>query len=106
MIVADGRTGVRPWVSVSTSTTTRFKPLINNSIGNLLLKRLILAIGLAVETRNDFRRFHTSLQTENPTELAAMEAELAAWEIDHDKPDPYLLPKSSTISISSSVLSF
>ncbi|KZP14909.1 hypothetical protein FIBSPDRAFT_751237, partial [Athelia psychrophila] len=64
-------------------------------LGNLLLKRLILAIGLAVETRNDFRRFHTSLQTENPTELAAMEAELAAWEIDHDKPDPYLLPKSN-----------
>lgn len=69
--------------------------IANIYIGNLLLKRLILAIGSAVETRNDFRRFHTGLQKENPAELAAMETELAAWEADHDKPDPYLLPKSS-----------
>lgn len=53
---------------------------------------------MAVETRNDFRRFHAGLQKENPAELAAMEIELAAWEADHDKPDPYLLPKSSKTS--------
>lgn len=54
-----------------------------------------MAVGQAVETRNDFRRFHDGLQKENPDELAAMGAELAAWEADHDQPDPYLLPKSS-----------
>lgn len=65
----------------------------------MLLKRLILAIGMAIETRNDFKRFHAGLQEENTAELAAMEEELAAWQADHAKTDPYLLPKSSMISL-------
>ncbi|KZP22240.1 hypothetical protein FIBSPDRAFT_953081 [Athelia psychrophila] len=50
---------------------------------------------MAIETRNDFRRFHAGLQNENPAELTAMQAELAAWQTDHANPDPYLLPKSN-----------
>jgi hypothetical protein len=48
------------------------------------------------ETKKDFVKFDASLRKENPTEVATMESDLAAWEADHlSRPDPYRLPKSS-----------
>jgi hypothetical protein len=65
-------------------------------IGNLLLKRLLLATTQANETKEDFIKFDRSLREENPTEVATMESDLATWEADHSsRPDPYRLPKSS-----------
>lgn len=44
---------------------------------------------------NDFERFTTRLREEDPEELEAMSDELAEWEKDRTKPDPYRLPKFS-----------
>lgn len=63
--------------------------------GNLLLKRLLLAIPEAIRTANDFRRSNTRLREENPAEVEIMERELLDWELDHSKPDPYQVPRSS-----------
>ncbi|KAF7971126.1 hypothetical protein HWV62_22000 [Athelia sp. TMB] len=64
-------------------------------LGNLLLKRLILAIPQAIHSYNDFTRFTSRLREETPQELEAMEEELAEWEADRTKSDPYLMPKST-----------
>jgi hypothetical protein len=66
-----------------------------SSLGNLLLKRLLLAIPQANQTRKDFVDFDASLREENPEEVATVEQELEAWVVDKTKPDPYRLPKSS-----------
>ncbi|KIM82772.1 hypothetical protein PILCRDRAFT_7683 [Piloderma croceum F 1598] len=64
-------------------------------LGNLLLKRLLVAIPHAIQTCNDIVALTSSLRAENPDELTAMENELQAWEADKSKPDPYRLPKSN-----------
>lgn len=64
-------------------------------VGNLLLKRLILAIPQAIHLHNDFERFNARLREEDPVELEAMADELTEWEKDRKKPDPYRLPKFS-----------
>lgn len=63
--------------------------------GNLLLKRLILAIPQSIHSYNDYIRFTSRLHEQNPQELKVMQDELAEWEEDITKPDPYRLPKSS-----------
>jgi hypothetical protein len=73
-----------------------FVLLTLDHIGNLLLKRLLLATAQTDETKKDFVKFDASLHAENPTEVATMESDLAAWVDDHSsRPDPYRLPKSS-----------
>lgn len=77
--------------------------IVNNfSLGNLLLKRLLLAIPQAEQTRRDFVMFDASLRVDIPAEVAEMERELAAWEANRDRQisdksqqDPYRIPKSS-----------
>jgi len=66
--------------------------------GNLLLKRLLVAIPQAIQTRNDIVMLTSSLKAENPEELMAMEQALEDWEADKTKPDPYRLPKSSKLA--------
>jgi Kyakuja-Dileera-Zisupton transposase len=63
--------------------------------GNLLLKRLLVAITQANRSKKDFTLFDASLREENPEEVAKAERDLAAWNEDHSCPDPYRLPKSS-----------
>jgi len=67
----------------------------HSSTGYLLLKRLLVAIPQAIQTRNDFHALTKALKADNPEELIAMEAALEAWESDKTQPDPYRLPKSS-----------
>jgi hypothetical protein len=67
-------------------------------IGNLLLKRLLLAITQAIQTHNDFVILTENLKAEIPEELTAMRQALEAWEADQSQPDPYRLPKSSEFS--------
>ena len=69
-------------------------------VGNLLLKRLLVAIPQAIRTHNEFVTLNVSLRSENPEELAAMEQALVAWEADKTQPDPYRLPKSSMFRLS------
>ena len=77
--------------------------IVNNfSLGNLLLKRLLLAIPQAEQTHHDFVMFDTSLRVDIPAEVEEMERELAAWEANRDRQisdksqqDPYQIPKSS-----------
>ncbi|KZP12467.1 hypothetical protein FIBSPDRAFT_961413 [Athelia psychrophila] len=64
---------------------------------HLLLRRELLAIPEAIRTANDFKRFDTRLREQDPEETAAMEKELAEWEADKSKPDPYRLPKSNVM---------
>lgn len=68
-----------------------FSPLclLMQHTGNLLLKRLLLAIPQAISSCNDFKRFNARLRDEDPAELQAMELELAEWQEDRLKPDPY-----------------
>jgi len=66
--------------------------------GNLLLKRLLVAIPQAIQTRNDIVMLTSNLKAENPEELMAMEQALEDWEADKTKPDPYRLPKSSKLA--------
>lgn len=64
-------------------------------LGNLLLKRLVLAIPQAIHSYNDYERFTIRLRKEDAVELEAMQNELAEWEEDMTKADPYRLPQSS-----------
>jgi hypothetical protein len=48
--------------------------------GNLLLKRLLVAIPQTIQTRNDIVMLTSSLKAENPEELMAMEQALEDWE--------------------------
>jgi hypothetical protein len=69
---------------------------VNNlSLGNLLLKRLLMAIPRAEQSRRDFVMFNSSLRIEIPDEVEDMERELAAWEVNNSHRDPYQIPKSS-----------
>jgi hypothetical protein len=77
--------------------------IVNNfSLGNLLLKRLLLAIPQAKQTHHNFVMFYVSLHVDIPAEVEEMEWELAAWEANRDhqisdksQQDPYWIPKSS-----------
>lgn len=69
--------------------------IIDSSVGNLLLKRLLLAISRANQSRKDFTAFNESLQAEVPDEVKEAERAIAAWEKDKTQPDPYRVPKSS-----------
>jgi hypothetical protein len=71
-------------------------------LGNLLLKRLLLAIPKAQQSRCDFIDFDESLRADIPDEVEEMERDLAAWELNRDRRDsdktlrdPYQIPKSS-----------
>ena len=66
-----------------------------HKVGNLLLKRLLIAIPQAIQTRFDFKAFDKSLRQEMPAEVLKMEKALAAWVDDKSCPDPYCIPKSS-----------
>lgn len=71
------------------------RTLTHTSSGNLLLKRMVIAIPQAIKTTNDFRRFDTRLRLEKPKEVELMEKELADREGDQTKADPYQVPRSS-----------
>lgn len=75
--------------------TYSLQTVVDSQAGDLLVKRLLIAITQAKQSRQDFRNFDTSLRAEIPDEVKEMEAAVAAWEADHSKPDPYLMPKSS-----------
>lgn len=66
--------------------------------GNLLLRRLLVAIPEAQQTRRDFLKFTETLEAEDSDELVLMREELAAWTANKTQPDPYRLPKSSKSS--------
>lgn len=65
--------------------------------GKLLLKRLLQAIPKADEARRDFTLFDSSLRVDIPEEVASMEADIKAWELDKSLPDPYRVPKSGKL---------
>jgi hypothetical protein len=67
----------------------------NLSLGNILLKRFLMAIPRAEQSRHDFVMFDSSLRIEIPDEVEDMERELAAWEANNSHRDPYQIPKSS-----------
>lgn len=69
--------------------------LLTSWVGNLLLKRLLLAITQANASKFDFVRFDQSLREENEEEIMKWETDLAAWAENKSLPDPYCLPKSS-----------
>lgn len=69
--------------------------VLNSDVGNLLLKRLSLAIAQAAQSRGDFNDFDACLRQEIPKEVIKMEIKLAAWNEDRSSPDPYRTPKSS-----------
>lgn len=70
--------------------------IIDPSVGNLLLKCLLLAISQANQSRKDFTAFDESLRTEVPDKVKEAErAMIAAWEKDKAQPDPYRVLKSS-----------
>jgi hypothetical protein len=70
--------------------------LILKNVGNLLLKRLLVAITSAGTSKTDFVGFDSSLREENLAEVVKMQSDLDAWTKDHSsRPDPYRLPKSS-----------
>lgn len=69
--------------------------ILTLNAGNLLLKRLLLAIPQANQSKADFIVFDQSLREENLEEVLQMERDLAAWVKDKTRPDPYRLPKSS-----------
>jgi hypothetical protein len=63
---------------------------------------LLLAIPKAQQSRHDFVNFDRGLRAEIPDEVAEMERNLAAWELNRDRHDsdkalydPYQIPKSS-----------
>lgn len=59
------------------------------------MRRLVLAIPRAQNTRDDFENFDKSLREDIPEEVEQMAITLKLWEEDKAHPDPYLLPKSS-----------
>lgn len=77
--------------------------------GNLLLKRLLIAIHQTIRTHAEFKAYDASLREEYPAEIALAEKELAAWikETHGKKPcdcvaakysedaDPFRMPRSS-----------
>jgi hypothetical protein len=91
----------RKTMGLGTFSTTQPALLLRVSTGNLLLKRLLLAIPKAQESRHDFTNFDKSLRVEIPEEVKEMERDLAAWELNRDCRsgkncgDPYRIPKSS-----------
>lgn len=64
-------------------------------LGNLLLKRMLLAIPQAIQSRSDFVNFDECLRVDIPEEVDEMERALKAWEEDRSQGDPYRVPKSS-----------
>lgn len=94
MTVVGGLTGGRLLVSVRVKRSVMFRSLTSN-IGNLLLKRLLLAIPQAKQSREDFFHFDKGLREEIPHKVVEMEKGLAAWIEDKSCPDPYRVPKSS-----------
>jgi hypothetical protein len=67
----------------------------HHNIGKCLLKRLLIAIPQAKQTRFDFKTFDKSLCQDVLAEVLKMERVLAAWVDDKSCPDPYRIPKSS-----------
>jgi hypothetical protein len=63
--------------------------------GDLLLKRLLLAIPQALQSREDYIKFDASLRVDMPDEVNEIEKDLEAWELDKTHRDPYRVPKSS-----------
>jgi hypothetical protein len=61
----------------------------------LLLKRLLIAIPQAINTRVDFKSFDESLRQEMLGQVIKAERDLAAWADDKSCPDPYHIPRSS-----------
>ncbi|KAF7974010.1 hypothetical protein HWV62_13513, partial [Athelia sp. TMB] len=64
-------------------------------LGNLLLKRILLATPMAKGTHRNFDHLDKCLRKEDPTEHAAMQTALTDWEDDHKNGDPYRMPKST-----------
>jgi hypothetical protein len=102
MTAVDGPISVKPWAWVCFPHFASNLPTNSFWIGNLLLKRLLLAIPKAQQSRRDFVNFDESLRAEIPDEVAEMEQNLAAWELNRDRcdpdktfHDPYQIPKSS-----------
>ena len=102
MTAVDGLISVNPWAWVCFPHFT-FNLLTNTfCLGNLLLKQLPLAILKAQQSRHDFVNFDKSLCAEFLDEVAEMEQNLAAWELNSNCCDPnktvhnpYQIPKSS-----------
>jgi len=67
----------------------------DTSIGELLLKRLLVAIAEALKARRDFVEFDKSLRAEIPDEVAEAEKSIAAWE--KDKPSAILIVSRSQV---------
>lgn len=64
-------------------------------VGDLLLKRLLIATPKARRARRDFVEYDSYMRIDRPAEVQAIEEVLAAWQNDRSCPDPYLLPKCS-----------
>jgi hypothetical protein len=94
MIAVGGLIGGRQWDSVPPTFCCCIL-FADIPTGNLLLKRLLLAITQAKQSKDNFVKFDASLREDNLAEIIEMEKDLAAWEEDKSCCDPYRLPKSS-----------
>ena len=102
MTAVDGPISIKPWAWVCFPHFS--SNLSTNSfwIGNLLLKHLLLAIPKAQQSHRDCVNFDKSLCAEIPDEVAEMEQNLVAWELNRDCCDldktvhnPFQIPQSS-----------
>lgn len=85
----------RKTMGLGTSIILKYYNIGNILLGNLLLKRMLIAISAARQARQDFVEFDKSLRAEIPDEVKEIEKSIAAWEKDKTQLDPYRVPKSS-----------
>ncbi|KAI9069929.1 hypothetical protein FKP32DRAFT_1537310, partial [Trametes sanguinea] len=62
-------------------------------LGDDLLRLLLEAIPASAQHQADFKAFDLRLRAQRPQDVAEWEAMLEAWEKDHKKANPYLLPQ-------------
>ena len=61
---------------------------------------------LAIEHRDDFVAFDSRLRKERPSDVEEWERMMVAWEGDHKRPNPYVLPKAGMRVLHAICLSF
>ncbi|KAL6297770.1 hypothetical protein BKA93DRAFT_831262 [Sparassis latifolia] len=62
---------------------------------NMLLHQMLEVIPEAIAHHEDFCKFTSGLLAQCPADVSAWRTMLEEWEVDHSKPDPYVLPKST-----------
>ncbi|KAJ7432065.1 hypothetical protein B0H11DRAFT_2165471 [Mycena galericulata] len=68
-------------------------------LGNSLLRKMVLAIPKAMLHSRAFHAFTDRLRDGHEEELGKWEAQVRAWEQDHDKPCPYNYPEDGELTM-------